>query len=143
MDATVTADVASTLTISLSRTTIDFGRLAFGSSVASIGEDVEVASNDLNGYVLSVDRTAFTPDDLPLALSALAPAGASVGPALAGGAKVAIPVAPALDLLIGSRSGLSGPAGDVWPTSVGFLEPLPLVQAGVHSATLTYTVVGR
>jgi hypothetical protein len=139
----VTADVASTLTISLSRTAMDFGRLAFGSTAGSIAEDVTVASNDPSGYLLSVHRSAFTPDDLPLALAAHAPAGATINPSLAGGAKAAIPVTPALDLLVGSSSGLSGPDGDVWSTDVGFLEPLPLVHAGPHSATLTYTVVGR
>jgi len=139
----VTADVASTLAISLSRTAMDFGRLAFGTTVASIAEDVTVASNDPAGYVLSVHRTAFTPDDLPLALSALAPAGGSLNSALGGGARLAVPVAPALDLLIGSSSGISGPDGDVWPTDVGFPEPIPLVNAGPHTATLTYTVVGR
>jgi hypothetical protein len=90
-----------------------------------------------------VHRTGFTPDDLPLALSAQAPPGGNLNSALAGGAKLAVPIAPALDLLIGSTSGLSGPDGDVWATDVGFLEPIPLVHAGPHTATLTYTVVGR
>jgi Lamin Tail Domain len=142
-DASVTADVASALSVSLSRTSIDFGRLAYGSPVPSIGEDVTIASNDPSGYMLSVHRTAFTPDDLPLALSAQAPAGGELNPGLAGSVKVAIPVAPAPDLLIGSSSSISEPAGDVWPTEVGFLEPLPLVRAGMHSATVTYTVIGR
>jgi hypothetical protein len=142
-NATVSADVASTLTISLSRASLDFGRLAFGSSVSPIAEDVTVTSNDPSGYVLSVHRTAFTPDDLPLAASAHAPAGATLNAAFAGGAKVAVPVAPALDLLIGSSSALSGADGDVWPVDVGFLEPIPLVSAGAHTATLTFTVVGR
>jgi len=93
--------------------------------------------------MLSVHRTAFVPDDLPLALSAQAPVGATLNPSLAGGAKVRIPIAPAADLLIGSSSGLSGTGGDVWPTTVSFLTPLPVVQSGPHSATLTYTVIGR
>jgi hypothetical protein len=142
-NATVSADVASTLTVSLSRSSLDFGRLAYGASVASISEDVTVASNDPSGYVLSVRRTAFTPEDLPLAASAHAPAGGALNTALAGGVKAAIPVTPALDLLIGSSSGISAPAGDVWPVDVGFLEPIPLVSAGAHTATLTFTVVGR
>jgi hypothetical protein len=139
----VTADVASTLTISLSRTALDFGRLAYGTSISPIAEDVTVASNDPSGYVLSVHRTAFTPDDLPLAASAHAPSGATLYAALAGGAKVAVPIAPALDLLIGSSSMISAADGDVWPVDVGFLEPIPLVNAGAHTATLTFTVVGR
>jgi hypothetical protein len=142
-NASVTADVAPTVAISLSRAALDFGRLAYGTPIPSIAEDVTVASNDPGGYTLSVHRTAFSPDDLPLALSAQAPAGASLDPRLVGGAKVAIPIPPAPDLTIGSSSSISAPAGDVWPTQVGFLEPLPLVHAGPHSATLTYTVIGR
>jgi hypothetical protein len=129
--------------VSLSRTALDFGRLAFGTTPGSIAEDVTVASNDTAGYILSVHRTAFAPDDLPLALSAQAPAGAELNAQLAGSVKTAIPISPASDLQIGAASGLSGPEGDVWATDVGFLEPLPVVQAGPHSATLTYTVVGR
>jgi hypothetical protein len=142
-DATVTADVASTLTISLSKTAVDFGRIELGTPIPSIPEDATVASNDAAGYMLSVHRTAFMPDDLPLALSAQAPPGAQLNPILAGGAKVAIPIAPAPDLQIGSTAAASGAGGDVWPTGVGFLEPLPLVHGGLHTATLTYTVIGR
>jgi len=93
--------------------------------------------------MLSVHRSAFTPDDLPLAVSAQAPSGASIGAALTGGARVGIPVTPALDLLIGSSSSMTASDGDLWPVDVGFLEPIPLVSAGAHSATLTFTVVGR
>jgi hypothetical protein len=142
-DATVTADVASTLSISLSKTAIGFGRIDVGTPIPSIAEDVTVANNDAAGYMLSVHRTAFIPDDLPLALSAQAPPGAQLNPILVGGAKVAIPIAPARDLQIGSTAAVSGAGGDVWPTGVGFLEPFPLVHGGVHTATLTYTVMGR
>jgi hypothetical protein len=141
--ASVTAEVAPTLTISLSRSAIDFGRLVFGSAVEPIAEDVTVGSNDASGYILSVHRTAFTPDDLPLALSAQGAAGAELNPSFAGAVKLAVPIAPALDLLIGSSSGITGPEGDVWQTSVGFLGSLPIVRAGAHAATLTYTVIGR
>ena len=122
---------------------MDFGRLAYGTSVPSIAEDVVVVSNDPSGYDLSVHRTAFTPDDLPLALAAQGPAGRTLNPGLAGGAKRAIPVAPAVDLLIGSSSAISAADGDLWATDVGFLDPIPLVHSGPHSATLTFTVIGR
>ena len=141
--STVTADIASTLTISLSQTALDFGRLVFGGTPPILAEDVTIDSNDPSGYMVSVHRTAFVPDDLPLALSAQAPAGGALNPLLAGGAKLGIPVAPVADLLIGSGSDLSGVGGDIWSTSVSFLMPLPVVQAGPHSATLTYTAIGR
>jgi hypothetical protein len=142
-DATVTADVSSTLTISLSKTAIDFGQIMSGSPVPSIAEDVTVTSNDPVGYLLSVHRTAFLPDDLPLALSAQAPAGGQLNPVLAGGAKAAVPIAPSPDLQIGSTAGVSGVGGDIWATGIGFIDPLPFAHGGPHTATLTYTVVGR
>ena len=142
-DATVTADVASTLSISLSKPALDFGRIELGTPVPSIPEDVTVTNNDAAGYLLSVHRAAFMPDDLPLALSAQAPPGAQLNPILVGGAKAAVPIAPSPDLQIGSTAAVSGAGGDVWPTAIGFLEPLPLVHGGLHTATLTYTVVGR
>ena len=42
-----------------------------------------VLSNNAGGYALTVHRAAFTPADLPLALSGSAPAGGQIGPALA------------------------------------------------------------
>ena len=142
-DATVTADVSSTITISLSKTAIDFGQISSETPIPSIAEDVTVNSNDSAGYLLSVHRTAFIPDDLPLALSAQAPAGGQLNSVFAGGAKAAVPIAPSADLQIGSTAAVSGAGGDVWPTGVGFLEPLPLARGGVHTATLTFTAIGR
>ena len=49
---------------------------------------------------------------------------------LAGGAKAAIPIAPAPDLLIGTTSARSATGGDAWPTSVSFVSALPVVPAG-------------
>ena len=60
----------------------------------------------------------------------------------AGGSLVAIPIAPAPDLQIAVSSAPSAPAGDVWPTSVGFVSALPAVGPGHYTATLTFTVIG-
>jgi hypothetical protein len=104
---------------------------------------VTVSSNNAAGYALSVARTAFAPRDLPLALGATSPAGATLGPPFAGGALVAIPITPAAALAVGTKDGASAAAGDVWPTRIGFSSPLPLVPTGHYSATVTYTVIAR
>ena len=49
---------------------------------------------------------------------------------VAGGAVVGLPIAPAADLLIGTTSAASAAGGDVWPTSLAFTGPLPIVPAG-------------
>ena len=90
-----------------------------------------VTSNDPSGYSLSVHRTAFTPHDLPL--------GIGVG----SGGLVAVPIAPAPDLLLATASGPSADGGDTVATSVGFVSPLPVVPAGHYTATLTFTVIGK
>ena len=33
--------------------------------------------------------------------------------------------------------------GDVWPTKVGFVSPLPAVVPGHYTAKVTFTVIGR
>jgi hypothetical protein len=93
---------------------------------------VTVVSNNGTGYALTVHRSAFTPNDLPLGIAAPA-----------GGPLVAIPIAPAADLLIASSAAPSAAAGDVWPTSIGFASVLPVVGPGHYTATLTFTVIGR
>jgi type 1 fimbria pilin len=80
---------------------------------------------------------------LPLGLASAAPAGAQVGLGLAGGARAPLPIAPAADLVVGTTSGPSGAAGDAWPATIGFTEPLPPVPAGHYTATVTFTVVAR
>lgn len=140
--ATVDVDVQPVLSLSLERTTISFGTVATGTTPAPVSERVTVLSNDPSGYALTVGRSAFAPADLPLALQASAPAGAELAPSLAGGALVAVPIAPSA-LTVGTTSAISGAAGDVWPTNVGFTGPLPSVPPGRYTATLTYTVIGR
>lgn len=141
--APVDVDVDSVLSIALERPSISFGHAAAGETPASVSERVTVASNHTTGYALTVHRSAFVPADLPLGLSASAPAGGQLGGGLAGGAMAAIPIAPAADLLIGTTSAPSAPAGDAWATNVGFVSPLPFVTPGRYSATVTFTVIGR
>ncbi len=141
-DAPVDIDVDSVLSIALERPSISFGHAAAGETPAPVSERVTVASNHLTGYALTVHRSAFLPADLPLGLSASAPPGGQLGGQLGGG-MAAIPIAPAADLLIGTTSAPSAPAGDGWPTNVGFVSPLPFVAPGHYTATVTFTVIGR
>lgn len=141
--AAVAVDVQSVLSLALERPSISFGAASAGDTPTAISERVTVVSNNATGYALTVHRTAFTPEDLPLGISASAPSGGQLGGSLAGGAVVAIPIAPAPDLVIGTSGAPSAEAGDVWPTSIGFTGPLPVVSPGHYTATLTYTVVGR
>ena len=129
--AAVDVDVQPLLSIALERSSISFGRVASGETPTPISERVTVVSNSAGGYALTVHRSAFVPNDLPL------------GIASAAGALIPIPVAPAADLLLGSSTTPSAGTGDVWPTSVGFSSPLPVVAPGRYTATLTFTVIGR
>ena len=130
-DAAVNVDVQPLISISLDHATLSFPAAVPGTTPAPLPENLTVASNDPSGYTLSVHRTAFAPHDLPL--------GIGVG----GGGLVAIPIAPASDLLLATTSGPSSDGGDAVVTSVGFVSPLPVVPAGHYTATLTYTVIGR
>jgi hypothetical protein len=142
-DAGVAIDIQQAMSIALERPTISFGNATSGDTPAAVSERVTVSSNHNAGYALTVHRTAFVPADLPLGLSATAPAGGQLGGQLGGGAMAAIPIAPAPDLLIGTTSGTSAAGGDAWATNVGFVSPLPVVAPGHYTATVTYTVIGR
>ena len=139
----VALDVASVLSVSLDRPALSFGTFTSGDKPGPLPERVTVSSNNTAGYSLVVARTAFTPADLPLALSATAPTGGALGGGLTGGALVPIPVAPATGLTVGTKSTSSGAGGDVWPTNIGFSSPLPLVATGRYTATVTFTAVAR
>jgi hypothetical protein len=142
-DAAVDIDIQPVLSIALERPTLSFGPAVAGDVPAPISERVTIVSNNEAGYTLAVHRTAFSPADLPLGIAATAPAGAQLGGGLAGGSLVPIPIPPAPDLVVGTSSARSAPAGDVWPTSVGFSSPLPVVAPGRYSASVTYTLIGR
>lgn len=142
-DAAVEIDIQPVLSIALERQTISFGTAASGDTPSAVSERVTVASNNASGYALTVHRSTFLPTDLPLGLSGSAPSGGQLGGQLAGGAVVAIPIAPAPDLLIGTTAALSAPGGDVWPANVGFVSPLPVVAPGRYTGTLTFTAIGR
>jgi hypothetical protein len=139
----VDIDIQGVLSIALEKQNISFGNAQSGDSPAAISERVTVSSNNAAGYALTVHRSAFQPADLPLAMTASAPSGGQIGGSLAGGAKAAIPIAPAPDLLIGTTSARSASGGDAWPTNVSFLSALPVVPPGKYTATVTYTVIGR
>jgi len=141
--AGVELDVASVVSISLDRPTLSFGTAVAGGTPPALLEHVTVSSNDTSGYALSVQRTPFTPSDLPLGMTAAAPAGATVGSSLAGGATAPIPLASAADLAVGSSPAASAAAGDVWSTNIGFTSPLPVLAAGHYTSTVTFTVIGR
>jgi hypothetical protein len=139
----VNLDVESALSISLDQPTLSFGKVAPGSKPSPLAERVTVVSNDAAGYSLTVHRSAFAPADLPLAISAVPPGTAKVGSALSGGALAPIPVPPAKDLAVGSATSASAAGGDLWRTAFGFSSPLPAGRTGLHTATVTFTVIAR
>ena len=142
-DATVDLDLQPLVAVTLDHPALGFGTVAVGATPAPLSETLTVTSTDPAGYALTVHRSAFAPGDLPLGLGASAPAGGQLGAGLGGGALAPLPIAPAADLLIGSTAGIGLPAGDVWPASVGFTDPLPALAAGHYTATVTFTVIGR
>jgi uncharacterized protein len=141
--ASVDLDVAPAVSIALDRSSLSFGSAAAGQTPAALPEHVTVLSNDGAGYALTVHRSAFVPADLPLGMTAAAPAGAAVGPSLSGGATAPLPVGSAADLVVGSSSARSAAGGDVWSTNIGFTSPVPALAAGHYTATVTFTVIGR
>jgi uncharacterized protein len=130
-NAGVDIDVQPALSIALERSSLSFGSVVSGSTPATISENVTVMSNNVSGYAVTVHRSAFVPSDLPLGIATSE-----------GGSIVAIPIAPAPDLLIASSAAPSAAAGDLWPTSVGFASALPAAGPGHYTATLTFTVIG-
>jgi len=126
----VDIDIQPVLSLALERQTISFGTAVAGDTPAPISEQVTVVSNGATGYTLTVHRSAFAPQDLPLGIS------------LNGGATQPVPIPPAPDLVVGTKSSPSAGNGDPWPTSIGFTGPLPVVPPGHYTATLTYTLIG-
>jgi predicted extracellular nuclease len=142
-DAGVRLQIQPLIAVTLGQPTLDFGSLASGATVTPVNETVTVTSNDTAGYSLAVHRTAFSPRDLPLGLSATAPAGGTLGGGISPTTLAAVPIAPASDLLVGTTAGAAPAGGDVWATKVGFISALPAVPAGQYTATVTYTVIAR
>jgi len=141
--AHVDLDLQSSLSIALEKPTLSFGTVSPGDSPTALTDRITVTSTNAAGYTLSAQRSAFTPADLPLGLAATAPAGGLIGPSLTGGARAALPIAPAADLLVGTTAAPSALSGDGWPTSLAFTAPLPTIAAGHYSATVTFTVIAR
>jgi hypothetical protein len=141
--ADVALDVPPMLSISLARPSLSFGGITPGTAPEPLSEDVTVVGNGLAGYTLDVERSAFAPSDLPLALAATAPAGGQLGAGVAADAFAPIPVSPAPALRIGTTAAPTPAAGDVWATRIGFSSPLANPPAGHYTATVTYTVTAR
>jgi hypothetical protein len=139
----VDLDVASVLSVALDRPALSFGTFTSGDRPGPLPERVTVSSNNTTGYSLVVARTAFAPTDLPLALSATAPAGGTLGGALTGGTLVPIPIIPATGLTVGTKTTPSAAGGDAWATNIGFSSALPLVATGHYTATVRFTAVAR
>jgi hypothetical protein len=116
----------------------DFGALDIGGTASATGKQVTVVSNIHGGYQLSVSRTAFSGGDIPLAINASAAPSGALLDLLSG--DNAITTSSALNL--GHRSSTISPStGDTW--TFGFtLGPVPFVQDGAHSSTLTFTALG-
>jgi len=138
--AGIVVNVESSISLSLERTSVNFGTVTAGDRPAAVSERVTVTSNDPVGYLLTAHRTAFTPADLPLGVTASAPAGLQLAGTFVSGALVALPTTS--DLLLGTSSARSAAGGDAWPTSLAFTAPLPAVAPGAYSATIVYTVIG-
>jgi hypothetical protein len=129
--AGVDVDVQPVLSIALDHPTLSFPAAVPGTTPSPLPENVTVTSNDSSGYTLTVHRTAFSPQDLPLGIG------------IGSGGLVSVPIAPAPDLQLATTSGPSSESGDTLATSVGFVSPLPAVPAGHYTATLTFTVFGK
>jgi hypothetical protein len=125
----VGVDLAPVISVAVDHDTLNFGSVMPGTTPDPLTEHVTVTSTDSAGYSLTVDRSAFTPHDLPL--------GIGVGSS----ALAAVPIAPDPSLLLGSTTGVSATSGDIWTTNVGFVSPLPALPSGHYTATLTYTVI--
>ena len=141
--ASVALDLPSSVSVSLDHASLAFGTAAVGSTPTPLSESVTVTSTDTAGYVLTAHRTAFSPADLPLGLSASAPSGGSLGTGVSSSSLLALPIAPASDLVVGSKTTVAQSGGDLWPAKVGFTAPLPALAAGHYTAPVTFTVIGR
>lgn len=127
----VDLDLQSVVSVGLEHDTLSFGAALPGTTPVPLGEHVTVSSNDSSGYTLTVQRTAFSPHDLPL--------GIGVGAA----SLAAVPITPAAGLVLATTSGPSAVGGDAWATNVGFVSPLPDLPSGQYTATVTFTVIGQ
>ena len=128
---TVGVDLQPVISVAVDHDTLNFGSVMPGTTPAPLVEHVTVTSTDSSGYSLTVDRTAFTPHDLPLGIG------------VDNAALAAVPVPPDPDLLLGTTNAVSATDGDVWTTNVGFVSPLPSLPSGHYAATITYTVIAQ
>jgi hypothetical protein len=139
---TVTADVgASVLSVSVP-SSISFPTLYPGQTSYPVSAPVTVISSDGFGYQVAVGRTAFSGGDIPLSLIVSLPSDPGMVRDVSGPTAIPIAVSDTDALVFGHRSSsITSLDGDVWPTAL-VLGPVPNVQPGQHTATLTYTVIG-
>lgn len=127
----VALDLQSSLALTLDRSSVSFGTVVPGTTPAPVAVTATVFSNGSAGYALTVHRTAFTPADLPVAIS------------VNGNPFAAVPLATATDLALATTTAPSASGGDTWPTRLGFAAPLPVLTPAHYAATVTYTVIAR
>ena len=129
---TVTANVNTVLSVS-APASLGFGAVDPGDNPSSSAA-VTVVSNVSNGYTLTASRTAFTPDEIPLAFSGVTgtPANASAGSA------GAIPTSGSITIGTGAAGFVTPQAGAVWNVGLS-LGPVGFIRDGVHSSTVTFT----
>jgi len=130
--ANVDLDVQPVISIALERQSISFGTVVPGQAPTPVSERVTIVSSDPAGYAVTVHRSAFAPADIPLGIAASSTA-----------ALLPIPIVPATDLLLASKTAATPAGGEFWPAVVGFTAPIPVLAAGHYTATVTFTVIGR
>jgi hypothetical protein len=135
-ETAVSATVKPTITVVKAPDAISFPPLNEGEKSQSPEEPLVIKTNDAYGYQFSVTRTAFSGGDIPLLIGLSAP---SNGTKKISGATQ---IDPTQALPLGARTGsASATSGDTWMARLT-LGPVPHVNAGVHTTTLTFTVVG-
>ena len=144
-DAGVDVDIQPVLSLTLERPTISFGAVVAGDTPAAVSERVTVVSNNATGYALSVHRTAFTPADLPLAISGSAPAGGTTRIRARRRRARRHPDRAGCRSDDRTSSGTrSASAGDVWPTSLGVLVAAPDARSRpLLRRRVTYTLIAQ
>jgi len=126
----------TTISLSVGAASLGFGNLDIGATSSPLTASVGVTTNDTAGYTLSVTRSLFTGGDIPLSLT---PLGVTTGASFDISTASSIPTSGSLG--IGRRLGATSGAGDTWQFGLA-LGPVPFVQDGPHSSTLTFTALG-
>lgn len=121
---------------------VSFPALNVGDTSAPVLAPVNVVSNVVAGYQLSVSRTTFTNGDIPLYYNFAAnPPDPTMLLDVVPNTPVQVPTTiPAFN--VGHRTNtITSPTGDNWDVEL-ILGPVPFVASGAHSSTVTFTAVG-